>query len=159
MDQAVPLAPPAPMGVGASRSPFQGPLFDAAPEEPFVLVVCAGPAWEGDAKAAARCVGVPVLLVDPLRGGEQHDITRPDVRAALRALCALPVELSSPCVVGAHFATPCRSFSPLNKWRGLRTRNDHVGARAPPEYMEYLRVENAIIEGAADLAHYRGLPR
>lgn len=122
------------------------------PSRPFVLVVCAGPAWTGDMAAASREVGVPVLLVDPLRGGADHDITRAMVEAALVDLCRRPISATAPCVLAAHFAPPCRSFSPLNKWRGLRTRDDPDGVDAPLGYRQYIHTENAIIRVVMRLA-------
>lgn len=108
------------------------------PWGPFVLFVCAGPLWEGNVEAAAASMGVPVLAVDPLRGGDGHNITRSAVLEALRGLCARPVHADVPCVVAAHMAPPCRSFSHLNRWRGLRTRCEPESAVAPVDYSEYI---------------------
>lgn len=64
----------------SQKSPAFEAVLGDVPSLPFVLVVCAGPEWVGDAQAASRRTGIPVMLVDPLRGGEGHDITRPRVR-------------------------------------------------------------------------------
>lgn len=122
------------------------------PQRPVVLFLCAGPPWEGDVEAAGRSLGVSVLPIDTLRGGPQHDITRREVREALARLCSRPLAADTACVVAAHMAPPCRSFSPLNKWRGLRTIDDPEGSRAPVEYKEYLETENAVIAAAVELA-------
>lgn len=39
------------------------------------------------------------------------------VLCALRDLCERPVSPGTSCILTAHVATPCRSFSPLNAWR------------------------------------------
>ena len=127
-------------------------VWPDVPQGPFVLVVCAGPEWTGDMEAASREVGAPVFLIDPLRGGGAHDITRAAVEAALVVLCGRSFTDTAPCVLAAHFAPPCRSFSPLNKWRGLRTRSDPEGEAAPFGYREYIRTENAIIRVVLRLA-------
>ncbi|KAL3894922.1 MAG: hypothetical protein SGPRY_013669, partial [Prymnesium sp.] len=71
---------------------------------------------------------------------------------ALHELCSRRVSPSSTCVLAAHFAPPCRSFSPLNKWRVLRTRDDPEGRLAPVDYAEYIARENAIIRAAVAIA-------
>ena len=50
------------------------------PPRPFVLVVCAGPVWEGDAESASRETGVPVFLDDRVhreRSGNRRLLSRP----------------------------------------------------------------------------------
>lgn len=117
-----------------------------------MLFVCAGPLWDGDVEAAARGVGVSVFAIDPLRAGEGHDVTRDVVLGELRTLCLRPLCEGVSCVVAAHMAPPCRSFSPLNKWRGLRTRSDPDGRAAPVEYGAYIERENAIIAAVVEVA-------
>ncbi|KAL3927322.1 MAG: hypothetical protein SGPRY_002874 [Prymnesium sp.] len=132
--------------------PSPGARLTDVPPRPFVLIICAGPVWDGDAGAASRQTGIPVLLVDPLRGGTAHDISLAGVRQELRGLCSRPIDGGSACVLAAHFATPCRSFSPLNRWRGLRTIDDPEGSAAPAEYADNIATEIAIIEAAVALA-------
>lgn len=53
---------------------------------------------------------------------------------------------TSECAGPAHFAPPCRSFIPLNKWHALmRTRSDPCGERTLLGYRDYIRKENSII--------------
>lgn len=115
--------------------------------------MCAGPIWECDVGAAAEKLGVAVLSVDPLRGN--HDITRPVVRDALLRLCARPVVAGEAGIIATHVAPPCRSFSPSNKWRGLRNRADPEGSGAQESYKVYIDLENAVIAEAIEIADVR----
>lgn len=114
--------------------------------EPFMLCVCAGHAHPADIVQAGRVEQVRVVPVDILRGGHDHDLCRPEVQAELVRLCR------SGIVASAHFATDCRTFSPLNEDVGFRVPPDADGAFAPQAFRRYIDQQNAMIVLCVTLA-------
>lgn len=104
-----------------------------------MLCVCAGDAHPADIVQAGRVEHVHVVPVDILRGGEAHDLRRPEVQAELVWLCR------SGIVASAHFATDCRTFSPLNEDLGYRVPPDADGAHAPVEFQKYVDQQNVMV--------------
>lgn len=104
-----------------------------------MLCVCAGDAHPADIVQAGSVEHVFVVPVDIARGGEAHDLRRPAVQAELVRLCR------SGIVASAHFATDCRTFSPLNEDLGYRVPPDADGAHAPVEFRRYIDQQNVMI--------------
>lgn len=116
-------------------------------EGPVLLVLPAGPSHIADMEHAAWSERARVLLIDVRLGGSSHDLLRTSVQRALVDLCRTPGAVSS-----AHFATDCRSFSPLNAHLGLRPPDDPDGLACPPEFRMFIRRQNRMIELCAALA-------
>lgn len=127
-------------------------LFGEALVLPVILWLCAGRAHRHDIIAVAKERGVRVLAIDIRRGGDAHDLRAPAVQRHLRALCAARRPDGAPVVVGAHIASPCRSFSPLNAGLGLRTVRAPDGEAAPADFAAYIEAENVIISECAYVA-------
>jgi len=142
-----------------SNSPQR--LFGEALNSPIILWLCAGRPHRDDITAVAEARGVRVLAIDIKRGGREHDLRTYRVRQQLHMLCAARRRDGTPVVVGAHLASPCRSFSPLNAGLRLRTVDAPDGEEAPIDFAAYIAAENLIISECAKVAHTlmtRGAP-
>ena len=112
----------------------------------MVLVLFAGPRRDGDATDAAAELGIPLLAVDLALGGAFHDVLQERVRDDLRHIC------NEGTVVAAHFAPPCRSYSPLNAHLCLRSKTDPEGEDAPLSHRAYISRENTLSRFTCELA-------
>lgn len=114
---------------------------------PVLLVLPSGPCHPADIAHAARAERVRVLLLDIEIGGPQHDLRRTDVQRALLDLCLEPGIVAS-----VHFATDCRSFSPLNAHLQLRPPHDPDGLACPSAFAVYVAQQNSMIALCATIA-------
>lgn len=130
--------------------PLSGPLIQA-PTCPCILFLFSGPARDGDAASLAASRNLFVWAIDKRRGGEQHNLLRPDVREVIRHACLSVEAGGSGQVCAAHLASPCRSFSPLRVAQPLRLVDDPMGDHAPAQFRAYLANENSLINFCAEI--------
>ena len=139
--RAAAAAPARADGSGAARDRAGG-------ERPAaVLVLFSGPAERDDGlPAMLRKHGIRVVEIDVKVGGAEHDLTRPDVRAAILK------RVQRGEFQAIFMGTPCESFSVAHRPR-LRSRHAPWGLdTVPSEWRRYLLKHNQLAAFTIEVA-------